>query len=261
MSLIHHPAGERQVKNNALISRSHSAPTLINPGSACASDSLFHSLPQDLLIIDAGSRVAGRGALGGGWRGRASCRRCRPVPGSLRGAFLLPFAYPRLPSLSQTKAPGAGRLVPISAPFRARQTVTPACKWQFVRSKAPVTPNISIYSRGGVVSKHVSGCLRTTFWFSAVFFSAAGVGSGFSPWERWDGVGKALKLQKLPAWDVPLTEAGFYAVRKKKKVETRLLLMPVCPCPAGLPEGCRGRAGSGGSRGGVGAISEHLHAC
>lgn len=38
----------------------------INSGSAGASDSLFRSLLQGLLIIDAGSRVAGGGALADG---------------------------------------------------------------------------------------------------------------------------------------------------------------------------------------------------
>lgn len=58
------PAAEQHVKNNALIRGSDSASTIINSGSACAactSDSLFHSLLQDLLIINPGSCVACRG--------------------------------------------------------------------------------------------------------------------------------------------------------------------------------------------------------
>lgn len=68
------PRTERHVTNTTFASGSHSVPTLGSSGSACASDSLFHSLPQDLLIIDAGSRVARGGALGGVWRGPARCR-------------------------------------------------------------------------------------------------------------------------------------------------------------------------------------------
>lgn len=69
MSLFHHPAGERHLKNNTFIRGGDSASTLINFGSACdactsgKSDSLFHSLLQDLLIINASSQQAswGRG--------------------------------------------------------------------------------------------------------------------------------------------------------------------------------------------------------